>query len=330
MAGVRALGCRVVGDHAPQGEVAGLVDECTPVAAALGAVNCLRWVGDRLVGDNTDGEGFVASLRRGAGLDPAGLRCLVVGAGGAARAVVLALAEAGAAEVVVVNRTAERAADGGGPGPGTRAGGATRRRRRHGPGGQGHPGRHGRVRGAPAGGRRRRSARARWRSTSSTTRPSLPGWPMPAPAAPRWWAASGCWSTRRRPSFVRGRELSRRSRRCGRQPGRRWAPTAGPLERTPKGGLWPVPGSSDREARHRSPVAQGRDTAGNQLAHPLAGRISPPPTDRRRCAGPLRLRMMPARDRECLEQRRQCGRLGPAGEAGPSSHRTPGRSGGSE
>ena len=62
------------------------------------------------MGDNTDGRGFLKALRRGAGFDPAGRRCLVVGAGGAARAVVLALAEAGAAEVVVVNRTAERAA----------------------------------------------------------------------------------------------------------------------------------------------------------------------------------------------------------------------------
>ncbi|MGO9456472.1 MAG: shikimate dehydrogenase [Acidimicrobiales bacterium] len=111
VAGMRALGLAGLSVTMPhKAEVAGLVDECTPVAARLGAVNCLRWAEGRLVGDNTDGEGFVASLRRGAGVDPGGRRCLVVGAGGAARAVVLALAEAGAAEVVVVNRTAERAA----------------------------------------------------------------------------------------------------------------------------------------------------------------------------------------------------------------------------
>src|SRR5271166_6411251 len=63
-----------------------------------------------LVDERTEGEGFVASLRRGAGFEPAGRRCLVVGAGGAARAVVLALADAGAAEVMVVNRSPERAA----------------------------------------------------------------------------------------------------------------------------------------------------------------------------------------------------------------------------
>ena len=49
-----------------------------------------------LLGTNTDGEGFVASLARGADFTPAGRRCVVIGAGGAARAVVLALADAGA------------------------------------------------------------------------------------------------------------------------------------------------------------------------------------------------------------------------------------------
>jgi len=65
--------------------------------------------GRRLIGHNTDGDGFVASLVHDAGFDPTGRSCLVLGAGGAARAVVLALAGAGAAEVVVVNRTADRA-----------------------------------------------------------------------------------------------------------------------------------------------------------------------------------------------------------------------------
>jgi len=111
VAGMRALklgGLSVTMPH--KRAVADVVDACTPVAATLGAVNCLRWEGDRLVGDNTDGEGFVSGLGRGAGIDPEGLHCMVVGAGGAARAVILALAQAGAAEVVVVNRTVERAA----------------------------------------------------------------------------------------------------------------------------------------------------------------------------------------------------------------------------
>jgi shikimate dehydrogenase len=91
-------------------DVAALVDECTEVARRLGAVNCIVNATGVLVGTNTDGEGFLASLARGAAFTPAGKRCLVIGAGGAARAVVLALAGAGASQVAVLNRTPERAA----------------------------------------------------------------------------------------------------------------------------------------------------------------------------------------------------------------------------
>ncbi len=84
------------------------LDELTPTAERLGAVNCVVRDGDRLIGDSTDGAGFVSGLRHDFGLDPAGARCVVLGAGGAARAVVLALADAGAGSVGVVNRTAAR------------------------------------------------------------------------------------------------------------------------------------------------------------------------------------------------------------------------------
>jgi shikimate dehydrogenase len=90
-------------------DVAALVDECSDVARRLTAVNCVHQQRGRLHGSNTDGEGFLASLTRGADFEPMGKRCLVIGAGGAARAVVLALARAGAAEVAVVNRTPRRA-----------------------------------------------------------------------------------------------------------------------------------------------------------------------------------------------------------------------------
>lgn len=90
-------------------EVIPALDRLTPAAAALGAVNSIAWEGDELVGDNTDGAGLVASLRHDEGIDPAGRRCVVLGAGGAARSVIWALADAGAAEVVVVNRSADRA-----------------------------------------------------------------------------------------------------------------------------------------------------------------------------------------------------------------------------
>jgi shikimate dehydrogenase len=89
--------------------VAASVDDLTETAGRLAAVNCVTNADGVLRGANTDGAGFVASLARGAGFDPAGHRCLVVGAGGAARAVVLALADGGAAEVAVLNRTQARA-----------------------------------------------------------------------------------------------------------------------------------------------------------------------------------------------------------------------------
>ncbi len=89
--------------------VAALVDERSDVARQLDAVNCIHRLDETLYGTNTDGEGFVSSLFRGADFDPQGRRCLVAGAGGAARAVVLALAAAGAASVGVLNRTPERA-----------------------------------------------------------------------------------------------------------------------------------------------------------------------------------------------------------------------------
>jgi shikimate dehydrogenase len=88
--------------------VAELVDHSTPEAAALHAVNCVVSTGDGLVGENTDGPGFLDALRTDAGFEVAGRRAVVLGAGGAARAIVLALSRAGAAEVAVVNRTAER------------------------------------------------------------------------------------------------------------------------------------------------------------------------------------------------------------------------------
>lgn len=110
MAGASALGIRGLSVTMPHKDAAAaLADHRTPLADLLGAVNCLIPVDGGWRGDNTDGPGLVASLRRGGRFDPAGRRCLVLGAGGAARAVVAALAGAGAAEVVVVNRTRARA-----------------------------------------------------------------------------------------------------------------------------------------------------------------------------------------------------------------------------
>ena len=108
--GVRALGIKGLSVTMPLKDAAAAhVDHLTPIAERLGAVNCVTNVAGVLTGDNTDGRGLVEALRRGGHFDPDGHRCLVVGAGGAARSVIVALAESGAAEVVVVNRTRQRA-----------------------------------------------------------------------------------------------------------------------------------------------------------------------------------------------------------------------------
>ena len=90
-------------------DVVARLDRLSPTAEALEAVNCIAWVGDALVGHNTDGAGLLRSLEVDQGLRPAGLRCVVFGAGGAARSVVHALGAAGAADVAVVNRPRARA-----------------------------------------------------------------------------------------------------------------------------------------------------------------------------------------------------------------------------
>jgi shikimate dehydrogenase len=108
--GIRALGVAGVSVTMPhKADVAALVDDRSDVARRLGVVNCVMNRDGNLFGDNTDGAGFLASLVRAANFEPSGKHCLIIGAGGAARAVTLALAEAGAASVVVVNRTATKA-----------------------------------------------------------------------------------------------------------------------------------------------------------------------------------------------------------------------------
>jgi shikimate dehydrogenase len=71
-------------------------------ARLIGAVNCVVRRDGRYVGENTDGQGFVAALRTV--VDPAGRSLLVLGAGGAARAIAVEAALAGAAEITIVNR----------------------------------------------------------------------------------------------------------------------------------------------------------------------------------------------------------------------------------
>jgi shikimate dehydrogenase len=86
--------------------VVALLDELSTAAETIGAVNCVNHLDGKLIGENTDGKGFLQSLRTV--VDPAGKRIVVLGAGGAARAVAVELALAGAAGVTVVNRNADR------------------------------------------------------------------------------------------------------------------------------------------------------------------------------------------------------------------------------
>jgi shikimate dehydrogenase len=109
MSGVRAFGMRGLNLTIPHKvAVMQYLDEIAPDAAVIGAVNTVRREGDRLIGENTDGKGFLHGVRNDAGVDPRGQRAVVLGAGGAARAIVTELALAGAADVLVVNRSVER------------------------------------------------------------------------------------------------------------------------------------------------------------------------------------------------------------------------------
>lgn len=83
-----------------------LLDGLSPAAELMGAVNCVNRVGEKLIGENTDGKGFFQSLRELG--DPAGQRVVVLGAGGAARAIAVELALGGVASITVVNRDATR------------------------------------------------------------------------------------------------------------------------------------------------------------------------------------------------------------------------------
>ncbi len=88
--------------------IVGLVDELSDSARTVQAVNTIINRGGRLVGDNTDGIGFMQALRD-AHFDPRGAHVLILGAGGAARGVAFALSQAGAASLTLVNRTQPRA-----------------------------------------------------------------------------------------------------------------------------------------------------------------------------------------------------------------------------
>lgn len=106
---IRALGLAGINVTVPHKEaVLPHLDALTPLARRVGAVNAIVNRDGRLLGDNTDVHGFAATLRQQR-LRLRGRRVLVIGAGGAARAVLAALVDAEAGAITIANRTPARA-----------------------------------------------------------------------------------------------------------------------------------------------------------------------------------------------------------------------------
>lgn len=108
--GLRQHGIMGINVTVPHKEaVMPFLDEIDDWATEAGAVNTIVNRQGRLTGHNTDGYGFLRALREGGGFEPQGQRTLILGAGGAARGVVLALAREGVGDLTIANRTPERA-----------------------------------------------------------------------------------------------------------------------------------------------------------------------------------------------------------------------------
>ncbi|MBE0503968.1 MAG: shikimate dehydrogenase [Desulfuromonadales bacterium] len=110
VAGVRALQIAGLSVTVPHKErIIPLLDEIDPAAQRIGAVNTVVNRQGHLVGYNTDAPGFLCALRETLGFSPRQKNIVMIGAGGAARAALVALAQAGAETIVVANRSLERA-----------------------------------------------------------------------------------------------------------------------------------------------------------------------------------------------------------------------------
>ena len=105
--GNEVMGANVTVPH--KETVIALLDVLDEDARLIGAVNTIENRGGVLVGYNTDALGFVMALKEEASFDPVGKTALILGAGGAARAVVVALASAGVESLFIANRTLVRA-----------------------------------------------------------------------------------------------------------------------------------------------------------------------------------------------------------------------------
>ncbi|MFL2864453.1 MAG: shikimate dehydrogenase [Pirellulaceae bacterium] len=107
MAGFRAMGLRGGNFTIPHKvEVIQYLDGLSEAAERMGAVNCVNVVDGKLIGENTDGKGFVQSLKTL--VEPAGQKVVILGAGGAARAISVELGLNGVTDITIVNRTESR------------------------------------------------------------------------------------------------------------------------------------------------------------------------------------------------------------------------------
>ena len=110
VAGLRAPGTLGINITVPHKQaVIPFLDEVDEWATAAGAVNTIVNHDGHLTGHNTDGPGFLRALLVETGYDPSRTRALILGAGGAARGILLALVRGGVDSLVIANRTLERA-----------------------------------------------------------------------------------------------------------------------------------------------------------------------------------------------------------------------------
>jgi shikimate dehydrogenase len=107
---IRNLGIKGINVTIPHKEpIIDLLDDINRDARLIGAVNTVNREGEKLVGYNTDGKGFIKSLREDAKVDPKGKNILILGAGGAARGLAIQLSLEKTNRIVIANRTLKRA-----------------------------------------------------------------------------------------------------------------------------------------------------------------------------------------------------------------------------
>ncbi len=108
--GFRAMGILGANVTIPHKEnIMKYLDGVTKEAEIIGAVNTIYRDGDKLIGDNSDGKGFILSLMKESEFDPKGKKVLILGAGGASKAVTVKLADEGAEEIYLYDIDEEKA-----------------------------------------------------------------------------------------------------------------------------------------------------------------------------------------------------------------------------